>query len=240
MAVLMIGGIDSSGGAGLLRDCATAAAFGVEARVAVTAVTAQTDGAVLAAEMCSPTTLAAQINAAFAQGHVGAVKIGMLGTAEAVRTVAETLDAYMPRPLVLDPVIASSSGKRLLDEAGVRELLEKLLPQVTLITPNLPELSHFAAVLQVPEVAVAGRLLDLGAGAVLVKGGHAEGNMVEDRLLTAEFSECFRAPRLPGSLRGTGCSLAAAVACSLAEGLSLSEACKRAQSHVRQRFLVSL
>ncbi|CUH84178.1 bifunctional hydroxymethylpyrimidine kinase/phosphomethylpyrimidine kinase [Thalassovita mediterranea] len=236
MAVLMIGGIDSSGGAGVLRDCATAVAFGVGARVAVTAVTAQTDRAVLAAEMCSPTTLAAQINAAFAQGPVGAIKIGMLGTGAAVEEVAGALVERPEVPVVLDPVIASSSGKALIDEAGLDVLLDRLLPLTTLITPNLPEAAQLAARLGVAEDAVSQALMDRGAGAVLIKGGHGDGAEVVDHLITPQTAHRFAVPRQQGSLRGTGCALAAAIACGLSQNHTLPDACRAAQAHIQHRF----
>lgn len=235
MAVLMIGGMDSSGGAGLLRDCAVAADFGVFSRVAVTAVTAQTDRAVLRADICAPQMVQAQIRAAFQQGPVAAVKIGMLGNAVVVRSVAEALRAELPVdgaasvPVVLDPVIGSSSGKALLDGAGIRALSE-LLPLVDLVTPNLPELARLGQVLGAEDPVAA--LLQAGAGAVLVKGGHDSGAEAVDRLVTSDQATTFAAPRLAGARRGTGCTLAAAIACGLSVGQSLSEAVKQAKAHV--------
>lgn len=231
MAVLMIGGMDSSGGAGLLRDCATAAAFNITPRVAVTAVTAQTDSAVLRADICAAELVQAQIRAAFQQGAVTAVKIGMLGNAAVVRGVAEALRVDLPVgvPVVLDPVIASSSGKALLDAAGLAALTD-LLPQVDLVTPNLPELTRLGEGLGADDPVAA--LLQTGAGAVLVKGGHDIGAEAVDRLVTADQITTFTAPRLPGTRRGTGCTLAAAIACGLAVGQPLPEAVKQAKAHV--------
>ncbi|WP_412565668.1 hydroxymethylpyrimidine/phosphomethylpyrimidine kinase [Thalassobius sp. MITS945101] len=235
MAVLMIGGMDSSGGAGLLRDCAVAARFEVPARVAVTAVTAQTDKAVLQADICAPQMVQAQIRAAFQLGPVAAVKIGMLGNAAVVRAVAEALrtelsaNASTSVPAVLDPVIESSSGKALLDGAGLGELTQ-LLPQVDLVTPNLPELARLGQVLGAEDPVAA--LLQAGAGAVLVKGGHDSGAEAVDRLVTSDQITTFTAPRLPGTRRGTGCTLAAAIACGLAVGQSLPGAVKQAKAHV--------
>lgn len=233
VAVLCIGGIDSSGGAGVLRDFATAAELGVPARVAVSAVTAQTDQVVTAVQMVAPEVLKAQIAAAFAQGPVGAVKLGMLGTAEIVHSVF----AALPRavPLVLDPVIAASSGRALLEPAGLSALLD-LMPRVTVVTPNLPELSLLAGRLGVVVDQAAEALLERGVGAVLVKGGHATGAEAVDHLITAEGTLPFASPRLPGDRRGTGCSLATAIACGLARGQRLAEACTAAKAHVQHRF----
>lgn len=231
MAVLMIGGMDSSGGAGLLRDCAVAADFEVPVCVAVTAVTAQTDRAVLQADICAPQMVQAQFRAAFQQSPVAAVKIGMLGNAAVVRAVAEALRADAPAcvPVVLDPVIGSSSGKALLDGAGIRALTE-LLPLVDLVTPNLPELARLGQVLGAAEPVAA--LLRAGAGAVLVKGGHDSGAEAVDRLVTSDQISTFTAPRLPGTRRGTGCTLAAAIACGLAVGQGVPDAVKQAKAHV--------
>lgn len=247
MAVLMIGGMDSSGGAGILRDCATAAAFGMTARVAVAAVTAQTDRAVLAVEMCRTETLSAQIQAAFDQGPVAAIKIGMLGTASAVEVVAQQCAAHPEVPVVLDPVIATSSGRALLDAVGVAALLDLLLPYVTVITPNLPECAQLAARLPLPlplslavgEGQVATALMQRGAQAVLVKGGHDTGRTVVDHLFTSQGDHSFETPRHPGTLRGTGCALASGIACGLAQGHALPTACAAAQAHIRDRFVAA-
>ena len=233
--VLFIGGMDSSGGAGLLRDCATAQDFGIAARVAVTAVTAQTDHAVDRVQMISPETLGAQILAA---GRVSAIKIGMLGTAAHVAQVARHLpDA----PLVLDPVLVSSSGHVLLEPDGVALLLDRLVPRARVITPNLPELRALGgtlgmgADLSVAELASA--LLARGCGAVLVKGGHDDGTFCEDWLYTPKAAPlCFRARRLSGSLRGTGCQLASAIAVGLAGGQDLCAAIEAARLAVLARF----
>ena len=212
-----------------------AADFEVPARVAVTAVTAQTDRAVLQADICTPQMVQAQIGAAFQQGPVAAVKIGMLGNAAVVLAVAEALRAELPAdgstsvPIVLDPVIESSSGKALLDGAGLLALTQ-LLPQVDLVTPNLPELARLGQVLGAEDPVAA--LLQAGAGAVLVKGGHDSGTEAVDRLVTLDQATTFAAPRLPGTRRGTGCTLAAAIACGLAVGQSLPDAVKQAKAHV--------
>jgi hydroxymethylpyrimidine/phosphomethylpyrimidine kinase len=226
--VLLIGGLDSSGGAGVLRDAQAVARLGGVARVAVTAVTAQTDHAVLDVHPVPIVTLRAQIRAALEQGPVAAVKIGMLGTAAAVREVV----AGLPRelPWVVDPVLASSSGAPLLDEEGVDVLLDALLPLARLVTPNLPELTVLAArcgigSMQSGGVAAVEALLTC-TPALLVKGGHApEAALVVDRLYQREHPmREFTGPRYPFSLRGTGCLLASLIATGLAKGESLQTA----------------
>ncbi len=234
--VLLIGGMDSSGGAGLLRDAAAASGAGVPYRVAVTAVTAQTDGAVTAIHPVPTEVVAAQIAAA---GPVGAVKIGML---HGRRIVAAVAGALPPAPVVLDPVIRASSGRALLDREGLSALLELLLPRAALLTPNLPELRLLGDALGCPpgaeDEAIAGRLFARGCAAVLVKGGHGgDPRWATDRLFTpAAPPRRYRARRAPVELRGTGCQLASAIAASLAAGVSLDRAVRDARAGLNARF----
>ncbi len=237
--VLFIGGTDSSGGAGLARDIATAAQMGAEACLAVTGVTAQTDGAVHSVRLMSCDDVALQVKAA---GEVGAVKVGMLGSAAVASAVAKALPSV---PLVLDPVLASSSGTALLDDDGVDTLIEQLLPRTTLLTPNLPELGMLSSRLgldgNTEESERVRALITRGCGAVLVKGGHAEeGTYCEDRLyLPSGEIMMFRGPRFGFPMRGTGCQLASAIAVGLAEGLDLGTAVKNARAQVEMRFQMS-
>ncbi|GHE05087.1 phosphomethylpyrimidine kinase [Defluviimonas sp. 20V17] len=240
-ALLCIGGMDSSAGAGLLRDTVTAAEFGLICRVAVTAVTAQTDRAVSAVHPVPPDVVAAQIFAG-APG-AGAVKIGMLGNGAIVRAVAAALaETSAGVPLVLDPVLRSSSGRDLLDRAGLSALIETLLPRAALLTPNLPELRALGDWLDLPfgtgEEAIVAALQARGAGAVLVKGGHAEtAKEARDRLyLPGGRIQEYTAPRQALTLRGTGCHLACAVAAGLALGQPLQVAVGRAKESVAARF----
>lgn len=234
-AVLFIGGLDSSSGAGLLRDAATARDCGVTARVAVTAVTAQTDRAVTAIQPVAPEVVAAQIAAA---GPVGAVKLGMLATGAVARMVAAHLPAA---PLVLDPVLIASSGGALLDAGGFVVMLTELLPRAALVTPNLPELTALArglGCLDVDEAGQVAALLRTGCGAVLVKGGHADDPKIsEDRLYqSGQPPATFGARRVATTLRGTGCQLASAIAGRLAQGDDLTTAVAAAKAQVQRRF----
>lgn len=235
-ALLCIGGMDSSGGAGLLADQASALAFGVDIRAAVTAVTAQDrgpdGGGVTAIHPVPADVLRGQIRAA---NGVSAVKIGMLAQARLVRVVAETLPAV---PMVLDPVLAASSGRALLTEKGLSTLCEVLLPRADLVTPNLPELDILAAKLgcRAPDTkAKAEAILRAGAGAVLVKGGHGTGAKSVDLLYSQNGApERFAAPRLAQSHPGTGCRLASAIAAGLAKGEALAPAIRAAKAHVHE------
>lgn len=236
-SVLVIAGSDSSGGAGVLRDVQVLTQFEVDARCAVTAVTAQTNTQVAAVHYLPPPLIRQQINSALESGEIAAIKIGMLGTCAIVQAVAESLPARDRVPIVLDPVLTSSSGKTLLEEAGLNALRELLMPLVTLITPNLPE----AAALLGEEVATseaamldqAQRLLRFDVRAVLMKGGHAAGEESVDVLVTrSDPPLCMRAARKAATRRGTGCALSSAIAAGLASKIPLAVACDRAKAYV--------
>lgn len=240
-AVLVIAGSDSSGGAGLTRDVEVLTQFGVDALCAVTAVTVQTNREVRAVHPVPAELIRAQIEAALATANLGAVKIGMLGGRDAVEAVARSLPSRASMPIVLDPVLVSSSGGALLDDEGRRAMLKVLFPRVTLVTPNVPE----AAVLlhQAPAdsesvlIEQANELLALGPQAVLVKGGHAKGSQAVDVLVTAaDRVERMTAERLDASARGTGCALSSAIAAGLASGLSMPAACEQAKRYVLERL----
>lgn len=235
--ILFIGGTDSSGGAGLSRDVATAARLGADAALAVTSVTAQTARTVTAIHHLPPEHITAQIATA---GTITAVKTGMLATAAIVEATASALpDA----PLVIDPVIASSSGHALLDPEGVEALLTRLIPRAVLVTPNLPELVALCHPLGLGTEASdqdrAQALLALGCDAVLVKGGHAAtGPICCDRLFTTHGMppQCFRGPRFAISMRGTGCRLASGIVVFLAKGLDLPDAVSRSRTALLSAF----
>ena len=236
-AVLVIAGSDSSGGAGLVQDVRTLARFGAQVMCAVTAVTVQSDSQVTAVHPVPPHTVRAQIEAALATGRVGAIKIGMLATRAIALAVAACLPPREQVPIVLDPVLASSSGAALLDAGGREALRERLVPRATLVTPNIPE----AAALLGTEPATseeellrqAHAWLALGPAAVLIKGGHGSASEAVDLLLSAGRSpRRLIAPRIAKTQRGTGCALASGIAAGLAAGLELGEACARAKRHV--------
>src|SRR6185437_1931532 len=138
-AVLVIAGSDSSGGAGIVRDLKVLADLGVRALCAISAVTAQTHGHVVSVHHVQPQVVRTQIRAALDSAPVGAIKIGMLGTAATVSAVADSLSRGGTIPIVLDPVLLSSSGGVLLDEEGRAEMQARLLPLATVLTPNIPE-----------------------------------------------------------------------------------------------------
>lgn len=241
MKVLVAAGLDPSGGAGLLADAAALAAVGAETWGVATALTAQGARGAVAMEPVGPALLAAQIDALLAgRGErPRALKTGMLGSLEnaallAGRFARPPLDRL---PLVVDPVLAASSGLPLLDTRGrpPLEALRALLERATLATPNWPELEALAGrPLRGEDEAVAAARA-LPARAVLVKGGHRDGPPV-DLLVRGRRVDRLPGRRRPGTARGTGCRLASAVAGLLARGLPLAEAVRRAKRLV-ERYL---
>jgi hydroxymethylpyrimidine/phosphomethylpyrimidine kinase len=236
-AVLVIAATDSSGGAGLSRDVRVLTDLSVDALCAVTAVTAQSDSKVAAVHHIPPEVIRAQILAACEARRIGAIKIGMLGTRATVEAVVESLPPSAAVPIVLDPVLVSSSGSVLLDAEGRAAMLARLFPRVTIVTPNVPEaaalLNEEPATGEDALIRQAQRLLALGPQVVLLKGGHAEGEEAVDLLVSGNgFVHRIVSARVPATSRGTGCALASAIAARLASGASLLEACQRAKRYV--------
>ncbi|MEJ2018224.1 MAG: hydroxymethylpyrimidine/phosphomethylpyrimidine kinase [Maritimibacter sp.] len=233
--IMIIGGTDSSGGAGLTRDAYTARALGFEVLPIVTAVTAQTNAKLVGLHMVSPDMVAAQIKAALATDRPAAIKIGMLGSEEIAITVANAL-SDQSCPLVIDPVLKSSSGGQLMDGLLPRQLLSL----ARLITPNLPEAGALSgqpiASTDAEITTQAESILAQGAQAVLIKGGHGEGDTAADHLFDGGEPHILTSPRLHATMRGTGCTLATAIACHLADKRALPTACRLAKDFVHDRL----
>lgn len=234
---LTIAGSDSSGGAGIQADLKTFAALSVYGASVLTALTAQNTKGVTGVHLVPPDFVTAQIDAVFDDLAVGAVKIGMVAQAPIADAISASLLRWKPAHVVLDPVMVATSGARLLPEAAIAALRSRLIPQATLITPNLPEA---AALLDEPiatsdeAIAAQGRrLLALGCPAVLIKGGHGQGRDSTDYLISSETSIALAAPRVAtANTHGTGCSLSAAVAAGLAKGESLEAAVRNAKAFI--------
>jgi len=231
-----IAGSDSGGGAGIQADLKTFSALGVYGASVITSLTAQNTKGVAAIHTVPADFIAAQMDAVFSDLDVGAVKIGMLANAPTIGAVAAGLDRHRARNVVLDPVLAASSGERLLSADAIADL-RKLLGRASVVTPNLPEaavLLDVAPARDENEMQKQGqKLLALGAGAVLIKGGHGSGPESVDLLVDAEGCTRFASPRLATkNTHGTGCTLSAAIAAGLAKGLSLSHAVQHAKSYV--------
>ena len=237
---LTIAGSDSGAGAGIQADLKTFAAHGVYGVSAITAVTAQNTLGVSGVQEIEPGLVSAQIGAVASDFPVAAAKTGMLASAAIVRAVVEAVEAHRLR-VVVDPVMVAKSGDRLLRPDAVEALREELLPRAALLTPNLPEASDLTGrpVEREEDMRAAGeRLLEMGARAVFVKGGHLEGDEIVDLFLDGEGARCFRDARIETrATHGTGCTLSAAVAANLALGRGLRDAVERARSYLRAAML---
>ena len=235
---LSIAGSDPSGGAGIQADLKAFAANRAYGMAALTALTAQNTTGVKGIHLVPPDFVAAQIAAIFADIRVDAVKIGMIADAAIANAVADAL-AGCGIPIVLDPVMVAKGGARLLREDAVETLRTKLLPLATVVTPNLPELCDLLGDARPPSreemPAAARRLIALGPGAVLLKGGHLSGPDSPDCLVTAEHTLWFDGPRHPtDNTHGTGCTLSAAIAANLGNGEALEPAIRAAKRYVEE------
>jgi hydroxymethylpyrimidine/phosphomethylpyrimidine kinase len=221
---LIIAGLDPSGGAGILLDTRVLAEHGVYPAGVVTALTEQDSKAVYGVRHVDANLIARQIGRVTVDLPVAAVKIGMLGSAEIVKAVLAAL-VGVRAPIVLDPVLRSTSGKPLIDDPAA---LDALLASATVVIPNLAEAEELGGV-----EGLARR----GARAVLLKGGHAEGETVVDRLIDLDGELELSGPRIGGGeVHGTGCALSAAIAAQLASGQALREACRIAHNYVRAKI----
>jgi hydroxymethylpyrimidine/phosphomethylpyrimidine kinase len=227
--ILVIGGSDSSGGAGVFADVKTCYDLGCEVSVAVTAVTAQNARKHYHSHVQPKQTLQSQLSA-LGDSKVDAVKIGMLPNLESIEVVRDFLLANCPENVVLDPVFSSSSGGSLSTEEGIASLDNRLFPHVGLVTPNLFEATRLVEKAglraeSLEELAIA--CLELGANAALVKGGHCAGEECVDFLAEAGGNTfAYSRKRIPdgSKVRGTGCRLSSAIACFQAKGGVLKDA----------------
>jgi hydroxymethylpyrimidine/phosphomethylpyrimidine kinase len=235
---LTIAGSDSGGGAGIQADLKTFQQFGVFGTSVIVALTAQNTLGVDAVETVSEAMVAAQLAALAADLPPAALKTGMLADASLVRLVAKAIRDQGWRPLVVDPVMVSSSGHRLLSPEAEDVVRESLLPLAALVTPNLDEAAILTgrAVHDERSMEEAGRtLLSFGAGAVLVKGGHLAGEEITDLLVTPDGTRAFQRRRIDTtSTHGTGCTLSAAITAGLALGRELEPAVADALDYVHR------
>ncbi len=236
--VLIIAGSDSGGGAGIQADIKTVTALGGYAATAITAVTVQNTLGVTAVHPIPPQVVEAQARAVLDDIGADAFKTGMLGTADMVEAAARILDSAAGVPAVIDPVMMAKGGAALLEDRAVAAVRALMVPRATLFTPNAPEAAALTglAVETTDDLRRAGEaLLAAGAGAVLMKGGHIEGDMLTDLLLTPSGETSFSGPRIfSRHTHGTGCTLASACAVGLAQGIDLTEAVARAWAYVQE------
>jgi hydroxymethylpyrimidine/phosphomethylpyrimidine kinase len=239
---LTIAGSDSGGGAGIQADLKTFAAFQVYGTSAITALTAQNTAGVTGVLPADAAFVRAQIDAVLADFTVGAAKTGMLGTVENVHAVASAVREHRI-PLVVDPVLVATSGDAL-GEAGVTEAMRAVLfREASVVTPNVPEARALTGrdIRRTDDLVDAGRaLLETGAGAVLMKGGHLGGPKVTDVLVTHEGVRTFTSTRLETkSTHGTGCTLSAAICAGLARGAPLFDAVAQAHAYVHRAIAMA-
>jgi len=233
---LTIAGSDPSGGAGLQADLKTFHQFGVYGEAVVTLLTVQNTQRVSRVQCMAPDLIAQQIQAVLEDIRPGAAKTGALGNAEIVEVVAQ-LAAGFDFPLVVDPVMVSKHGAALLPERAGRILAERLLPWAFLLTPNLAEAKALTG-LEIHSVddmrRAAERICEMGARAVLVKGGHLAGSATDVLFAAGEWHE-FAAPRIDTPhTHGTGCTYSAAITAELAKRTPLVEAVRRAKRFITE------
>jgi hydroxymethylpyrimidine/phosphomethylpyrimidine kinase len=233
---LTIAGSDSGGGAGIQADLKTFAALGVFGTSAITAITAQNTLGVRAVLTLPPDIVRAQIDAIVDDMRPAAVKTGMLSSRLVVDTVADALHVHYLAPVVVDPVMVSKSGHRLLDDEAVDALVGRMLPLAHVVTPNAHEaeaLTGHPVRTEADAREAARRILDMGATHVVLKGGHLETEDVVDLLVSAAGTVELRGPRHPGRhTHGTGCTFAAALAAGLAHGHDVERAFRDARAFV--------
>ena len=233
---MIIAGSDSGGGAGIQADIKTVTALGGFAMTAVTAITVQNTLGVTGIHSLPLDMVTAQARAVLDDIGADTIKTGMLGTVQMVETVCSLLDAYSAIPAIIDPVMIAKGGHPLLEAKGIAAIHDLLVPRAALLTPNAPEAAALTglSVESLDDLRRAGEaLLKLGAKAVVMKGGHLEGDRVTDLLVTPDGETLFEGPRIQTRhTHGTGCTLASACSTGLAQGMGLEASVRRARAYV--------
>ncbi|MEA3434763.1 MAG: bifunctional hydroxymethylpyrimidine kinase/phosphomethylpyrimidine kinase [Campylobacterota bacterium] len=241
--VLTIAGSDPYGGAGIQIDCKTIHALGGYAFSVITALTAQNSTGVKALHSTSPEIFRQQLKTLLEDIKPDAVKIGMLANKELIEIVIEMIKRYELKNIVLDTVLVSSSGKKLLDQDAIEIMIKKLFPVVDIITPNIPEINTFLGSNYAGEKEevekIAKALIALGANSVLIKGGHSSDQEEAKDYLVSKYLEIdtFTTARVNTThTHGTGCLLSSAVATNLALGLDLTESTRKAKNFLYEKL----
>lgn len=237
LSVLTIAGSDSCGGAGVQADIKTMSALGVYAASAITSVTVQNTMGVQAIQAIEPHIVAGQIKAVMDDIAPMAIKIGMVNDQTTIQAIAETLRPYAPKKVVIDPVMVSTSGSMLMQPEALHTFCTALLPIATLLTPNIPEAEVLAKTkISTPQDMdfAAERIMALGCKAVLIKGGHLEGEEKVDKLYVKDgdvytFTHTTIHTR---NTHGTGCTLSSAIASFMARGLNMPDAVAHAKDYL--------
>jgi hydroxymethylpyrimidine/phosphomethylpyrimidine kinase len=234
--VLTIAGSDSGGGAGIQADLKTFAALGAYGVSVITAITAQNTVGVRAVQEVDPDVIAAQLDAVADDFSIAALKTGMLSSVAIIETVVAGIKRHALRPLVVDPVMIAKSGDRLLREDAVETLRRTLLPLARVVTPNIPEaevLTGRSINTRADRVAAGRAIIERGAQAAVIKGGHSDEDPIVDLLVDSDGVHEFRAPRIAtGSTHGTGCTFSAAIAAGLGRGDALAAAVAGAREYL--------
>lgn len=236
---ITIAGSDSCGGAGIQADLKTFSALGVYGMSVITAITAQNTKKICGIQAIDAEVIKNQIDLLFEDFEVDAVKIGMVYRAETVSILADALRRYRPRWIVLDPVLISTSGNRLLEDAAVESMVSQLFPLANLVTPNIPEtefLTRRPIRSENDFEQAAQAFLQMGCSAVLIKGGHGEGKNKTDRYFSKEGdNRLFVHPTIESqNTHGTGCTLSSAIAAFLALGNPMPLAIEKAENYLAQ------
>lgn len=233
--VLTIAGSDCSGGAGIQADIKTMTVHKMYAMSVITALTAQNTTGVTGIMEATSEFTAAQMDAVFTDIYPDAVKIGMVSSAKIIEVIADKLMEYNAKNIVLDPVMVSTSGHRLISEDAQKTLVERLLPLANIITPNIPEtetLCGFSVKSKEDMLRAAEKISQYFKGAVLVKGGHLV-NDATDLLYCNGNVKWFETKKIDNpNTHGTGCTLSSAIACNLARGMLMEEAVKKAKDYL--------
>ena len=234
-SALTFAGFDPSGGAGVLADCRVFEAFGFYGMAVVTAFTVQGPRSVESVLGVPDGLILRSAGALAEQAAIAAVKIGMLFDAHTVREVAQSIDLFKTAPVVLDPVIEASDGTRLIDDDGIEAMKEALIGKVDAITPNVPEAERLTGLKIEDEASAfkaAEKLLELGAGCAVIKGGHLNGDPV-DFLAASGLRRSYRTQRITGpQVHGTGCAFSSALAALLGQGCDVQAAVPRVKEFV--------
>lgn len=234
--ILSIAGSDCSGGAGIQADIKTISALGGYAASAITALTVQNTIGIRAVHTVPAEVIRGQIEAVMEDLHPGAVKIGMVDELITVRVIADCLRKYTPAQVVYDPVMVSSGGRKLMSDEAISAIQKELFPLTTLITPNLDEVAVLTGkqLTKPEEMQQAARMLsELYGTAVLIKGGHLDGDEMQDVLCENELTYIYKEKKIESrNLHGTGCTLSSAIATYLAFGCPMNEAVREAKNYL--------
>ncbi len=234
--ILIIAGSDSSGGAGIQADIKTVTALGSYAMTAITAVTSQNTTGVTSIEAISPREISKQIEFTSKDIKPDSVKIGMLHSTKVIKAVLNSLNKIKAKKIILDPVMVAKGGTKLINDASIKILKSKLIENVSLITPNIPE-AEILTKIRISStddmISAAKILLNFGAKNVLVKGGHLKSNIMVDVFLSKNQITTFKNKKInTKNTHGTGCTLSSAIATYYSCGKTLKKSCEMAIKYV--------